>query len=489
MQSRYNIPDYSQTNILVVGDIMLDRYFWGKVKDISPEAPVPVIKVGDKTSSLGGAGNVAANLVGLGCQPSVVGVCGMDKGARELESLLRKWEIGNILIPWEGVPTTTKTRVMGSRQQMVRLDEENTAEYSAEVCAQVKKCFDIVLSKMQGVIVSDYGKGLINTDLGNYIISSCRKQEIPVFVDPKQEDWNIYKGATCLTPNAMEFQKAYYIHAGYEKQDFENRVNKLVQAYELQNLLVTQGQEGMTLFGVNQDPERLGSFAQEVYDVSGAGDTVIAALAGSYCSGMSMSESAFIANYAASIVVGKLGTQPIRLSDLYQSLRAADFGSSYKVFKLHQARELIQRWKTEGKTVVFTNGCFDLLHSGHIKLLHKASQLGDKLVVGMNSDCSVSRIKGEDRPIMSEQERTAILSELESVDSVVVFEQDTPYELIQSLQPDLLVKGSDYALDDVVGRDLVESWGGKVELIELQEQKSSSQIVRKIQNSNKSSNS
>ncbi|MFW6415495.1 MAG: D-glycero-beta-D-manno-heptose-7-phosphate kinase [Thermodesulfobacteriota bacterium] len=486
MDATHKIPDFSQTNILVVGDVMLDRYFWGDVKEISPEAPVPIVKVKNKTNSLGGAGNVAANLTGVGCQPSIIGVCGMDKGAGELENLLRQSDIGNILIPWEGISTTTKTRIMGARQQMMRLDEEMTDEYPDDICSQVKKCLDVVLPKMHGVILSDYGKGLITRELGNYFINRCKEQGIPVFVDPKQRDWNIYRGATCLTPNTKEFQQTYYIHADYEKQGFEDKVQDLLQEYELEYLLVTQGEQGMTLFESRDDPVKLESIAREVYDVSGAGDTVIATLAASYCSGVSMPESGFLANYAASLVVGKLGTQPIRLSDLYQSLRAVDFGTAYKIFKLHQARELVERWQKEGNSVVFTNGCFDLLHSGHIRLLHQASELGDKLIVGLNSDSSIQRIKGEDRPILTEQDRATILAELESVDSVVIFEEDTPYELIQSLRPDVLVKGNDYELKDVVGRDLMESWGGRVELIELEGQKSSTGIVEKIRNSGNS---
>ena len=483
MDTTYNIPDFSQTNILVVGDVMLDRYFWGNVREISPEAPVPVVKVKNKTSALGGAGNVAANLTGLGCQPSIIGVCGMDKGAGELENMLRRLDIGNILIPWEGISTTTKTRVMGARQQMLRLDEEMTNDYPEDICTQLKKCFDIVLPKMHGVILSDYGKGLLTQEMGNYFTSRCREEGIPVFVDPKQRDWNIYRGATCLTPNTKEFQQTYYLRADYREEGFEEQVRGLLQDYELEYLLVTQGEQGMTLFESRDDPVKLESIAREVYDVSGAGDTVIATLAASYCSGISMSESGFLANYAASLVVGRLGTQPIKLSDLYQSLRAADFGTAYKVFKLHQAKAVVERWQNEGSTVVFTNGCFDLLHSGHIKLLHRASELGDKLIVGLNSDNSIQRIKGDDRPILPEQERATILTELESVDSVVIFDEDTPYELIESLRPDVLVKGNDYTLEDVVGKDLMESWGGKVELVELEGQKSSSGIVEKIRNS------
>lgn len=476
---------FDKVRVLVVGDIMLDRYIWGKVSRISPEAPVPVVKLERTTVTLGGAGNVANNLSGLGCGVSVVGVCGRDHAAAELQQLLSQKSITHQLIEEAGRPTTTKTRIMAHTQQALRLDEESSRALSPETEQRVLAAASRELGKCQAVILSDYGKGLFASGtITRNIIQEARQLRIPVLVDPKGTDWQRYHKATCITPNASELEAV----AGTVPEDDEAALISAAHAvrsrFDADWLLVTRGPKGMCLVGPSQ-PVVIPAEAREVYDVSGAGDTVIATLAAALAAGQSMESAARIANLAAGIVVGKLGTQPILSSELATCLRFNDQQRYYpfsaaKIAALDAARAKVQEWRAAGSTVVFTNGCFDLLHPGHISLLYQARALGDRLIVGLNTDASVRRLKGSGRPILSEQDRAAMLGALACVDLVVHFDEDTPLHLIQALKPDILVKGSDYKTHEVVGREVVESYGGSVKLVELVQGYSTTKLTRQV---------
>lgn len=459
---------------------MLDRYVWGNVGRISPEAPVPVLKVSGRTQTLGGAGNVAANLAALGCKTILTGVCGLDSNARAIRQLLAEKNIIDKLVAHPTAPTTAKTRIMAQNQQLLRIDEEEVLHpHASEFSENLLAIFQSQLPTVDAVILSDYAKGALDPAILPKCITLCHKLNIPIFVDPKGAAWARYKGATCITPNEMEFR------AGAERlaiQDFSLTEQMLAMrgSLELAFLLVTQGARGMTLLDADESPKSIPANAREVYDVSGAGDTVIATLAASIAAGASVAQAVWLANLAAGVVVGKVGTQPINLAELSSVLRSSSLPHGQKTLSLQEALPQATEWRQAGKRIVFTNGCFDILHSGHIKLLREAASKGDKLIVGLNSDDSVRRLKGPTRPIISEKERAAILSALEDVDLVVLFNEDTPLNLISALRPDVLVKGGDYTRETVVGHDLVESWGGKVELVDLEEGRSTTRLLERI---------
>ncbi len=477
--------------VLVIGDIMLDRYFWGKVRRISPEAPVPVVKMRHITETLGGAGNVANNLAGLGCRVKVIGICGEDRTADGLRQLFKQKQIEDGLITDPMRPTTTKTRIMAHKQQVLRLDEEDAQPLPADLLQSVSEHIERAIAASHAVIISDYGKGMFaDREFTQQIIQSAHAHKIPVLVDPKGVDWQRYTGATCITPNTAELEAV----VGAQLEDDEalliSTAGKLRKRLDLAWLLVTRGAQGMCLVGPQDQTVRIPAQAREVYDVSGAGDTVIATLAAMLAAQASMTEASRVANLAAGIVVGKLGTQPVLNSELSAALTYADRQNQYpyaavKMRALDSALASIQEWKTAFDKIVFTNGCFDLLHPGHISLLHQARALGDRLVVGLNTDDSVRRLKGPQRPILSEHDRAAMLSALECVDLVVLFDEDTPLALIEAIQPDILVKGSDYNPDQVVGKDVVEAYGGKVKLVELIKGYSTTQLTERVRSDNK----
>jgi len=464
---------FQDAKVLVVGDIMLDRYVWGKVKRISPEAPVPVVKVQRSTETLGGAGNVANNLVHLGCQTTVVGVCGEDAAARILKGLLEEKQIKAHLVVDPSRPTISKSRIMAQKQQIIRLDEEIIAVPGAEIMAQISALIEKEMPDAQAVIISDYGKGLFHeATFIRQIITKARQMGIAVLIDPKGRDWQRYENATCITPNTAELEAVAGVVLEDNEADLIRSARQIRRGLGIDYLLVTRGPKGMCLAGENKNPILIAAQAREVFDVSGAGDTVIATVAACLAAGLEMEEACRIANIAAGIVVGKLGTQPILYSELssrvaFNRLQDQSPYSAVKLAAIDAAINRINQWKSEGATIVFTNGCFDLLHPGHISLLHQARTLGDRLIVGLNSDASVKRLKGNSRPILVEQDRAALLSALEHVDLVVSFDEDTPLSLIKTIQPDILVKGSDYTVDQVVGRDIVEAYGGQVKLVQI----------------------
>ncbi len=475
----------SQATILVIGDIMLDRYVWGEVARISPEAPVPVVRVREQTEVLGGAGNVAANLAGLECPVTVIGMCGDDESGRQLKKLFDDKKITTHLFAGDSRPTITKTRIMAQNQQLFRMDEENVEPFSPGAQTQLIELVEENLSKCKTVVLSDYGKGLFQTpDLSQKIIKLCRKQDIPVIVDPKGKDWKRYQGATFITPNTAELDLVSPSSVDRDETKLIASAKEIRNTCSIDWLLVTRGPSGMCLLGPEEAVFLIPARAREVYDVSGAGDTVVAVLAAGIASGLPFPEAAEMANAAAGIVVGKLGTQPITKSEISDAVRmiksAGPSPYSAKVASQDAAKIQIQSWRTSNEKIVFTNGCFDLLHPGHINLLHQARSFGDRLVVGLNTDASVKRLKGDSRPILSEQDRAEILSALSCVDIVVLFDEDTPLSLIEILKPDIIVKGADYKPHEVVGHEVVAAYGGEVKLAQLLEGYSTTGIANKM---------
>ena len=474
-----DLSSFSSTSVLVVGDVMLDRFLWGDVGRISPEAPVPVFNVNERSAVLGGAANVAANLDGLGCRVFLLGVRGQDDNGRMLVQKLARAGIEDHLLEDETRPTVTKTRVMARSHQLIRLDEEKTHPASPEIVKKLTKLFRGLLSDVQAVIISDYKKGLLGAALCSELISHSRKAGLPILIDPKGRDWERYRGATCVKPNAAELD---LITSGKinNESDLIERAAEVREAYDHEWLLVSRGEKGVILVGRDTDPLIIPARARQVYDVSGAGDTVMAVLGAGVGAGLDFEEAARLANTAAGVVVSKLGTQPIAWNELLAAWQYNGAGPDLKVSSLSVAEVQVDAWRGAGDRIVFTNGCFDLLHAGHVKLLYEAAREGDKLVVGLNSDASTRRIKGPDRPVVRGIERVQVLAALDCVDMVVVFEEDTPIRLIETLKPDVLVKGADYRKEEVVGRELVEGRGGKVILLDLLEGLSTSRLIDRM---------
>jgi len=458
---------------------MLDRYCWGEVDRISPEAPVPVVRIRQKTQTPGGAGNVALNLAGLGCRCFLIGVCGNDGEGDALISLFGNTGITAGFIRVDGRSTTAKTRIIGRGQQLLRMDDEETGPLTHEVYRKIYDAVDERLDQVQGAIISDYGKGIFQHDLSRRIIERCRLKQIPVFVDPKGVDWDRYNGATCITPNTAEFKLAAP-GISDDELSYSQEAQRLIHQCNLSYLLVTRGAHGMSLFGRERPVRHISSEAREVYDVSGAGDTVIAVLALGVAAGIEIEDAARLANLAAGVVVGKVGTRPILEKELRRAFLGNVMEGMSKILSPEDAAGLIKQWRNEGKSVVFTNGCFDILHIGHIKLLHAAAAEGDKLVVGLNADASIKKLKGPFRPVMGEAERSAILASLKCVDMVVVFSEETPIELIRNFEPDVIVKGGDYTPETVVGHDIVEKKGGRVVIFPLVEGFSTTRVIEQM---------
>lgn len=477
------LPDFSNTFIVVVGDVMLDQYVWGDVDRISPEAPVPVVKVDKRTTSLGGAGNVVMNLKGLQCGHRLIALRGLDANGNHLNSILEKEAIDHRLITTQSHPTTTKTRVLGRGQQLLRLDEERTSEIDHETADKLMHAVDACLDRADAFIISDYGKGVFKSDVAQSIIHRCQSRGIPVFIDPKGRDWERYRGATCVTPNTAEFNLISPFPE-YDDALLEKQARAVVKRFNLQHVLMTRGARGMSLFSKKLDTVHISTEAREVFDVSGAGDTVIATLAAGHGSGMDLPDAARLANTAAGIVVGKISTQPVIASELKQTLSSRTLTNASKCVEINRAADLVKAWRKQGQRVVFTNGCFDILHVGHIKLLHAAAAYGDRLIIGLNSDSSVKHLKGESRPVVPENERAALLASIRGVDLVVLFDEETPIELIRRLTPDVLVKGGDYVPATVVGHDIVEQTGGRVVIVPLVDGVSTTKVIESMRGRN-----
>jgi len=450
--------------LLVVGDVMLDQYIWGDVARISPEAPVPVVRVARRNEQPGGAANVALNLARLGAQAVVVGFTGGDAQEHALAESLRGSGVEPVFVSTPEFPTITKLRILGGRQQMLRLDSERAGEHSDEDGARLVARVLEALPGCHAVILSDYAKGVLSEKVCQSIITAARRARIPVLVDPKLADFSRYRGATTVCPNLGELSRA----VGLPAQNLEALLEKaesLVRAFDLEFLTATLSEKGIALV---RPGHRVHAPAQarQVFDVSGAGDTVIATLALCMASGLAPELGVQVANLAAGIVVGKVGTAPVERHELLAALEPALAQRvDDKRVTLAELQSRVALWRAQGERIVLTNGYFDHLQVGHIALFEQARQFGDRLIVAINSDASICAQKGIDQPAASQQARARILAALSPVDAVVIFDEPTPLALILALRPDALVKGGDYRRDTVVGAAEVESWGGQVRIV------------------------
>lgn len=467
--------------ILCVGDVMLDHFVYGTVDRISPEAPVPVLKVNRETQMLGGAGNVVRNIAALGARATLVSVVGDDAAGHTVSRLIgdeANIEASLITVPHR--QTSLKVRHVASNQQMLRIDRETTAPLDTDDEERVCKAVDDEMASCHAVILSDYAKGVLTPRVIERVCAAARKAGKTVITDPKSTDLTRYRGVNVLTPNAKELAAATGLSVSSDDAAEKASLSALDKA-GFQAILVTRSEHGMTLVERNRPTRHYPAFAREVFDVSGAGDTVIATLAAAVGAGASLADAAFLANVAAGIVVGKAGTAVIRPDELAHAIHAEDLrGVEAKIKTLGAAIDTVATWRSRGTRLGFTNGCFDLIHPGHISLLRQARAQCDRLVVGLNTDASVKRLKGPTRPINAEMARAVVLAALESVDMVVLFDEETPIELIKAMRPDVLIKGADYTVDKVVGGDFVNSYGGRVFLAELTPGQSTTNIVQRM---------
>lgn len=471
--SRTAIPDYSSAKVLVLGDVMLDRYWSGSTSRVSPEAPVPVVLHGQERDCLGGAGNVAANIAALGGQVGLMGAVGADQAADELESFLQEQGVTAHLQRVEDFPTTVKLRVLSRNQQLVRIDFEDTqmpVPHDALLAA-----YESVLDQYSLVVLSDYAKGVL-ADPQPYI-QAARAKGVPVLVDPKGSDFAKYQGATLLTPNRSEFEGVVGPAGGDD--GIVEKGMALMQQCDLAMLLVTRSEEGMSLIQPNDKPFHLPTHAQDVFDVTGAGDTVIGTLAAGISAGVPITDAVRFANLAASVAVAKIGAVQVTPAQLRRAAHKT-WGSPNGLVSKAELLEKVEDARAHGERVVFTNGCFDLLHPGHVAYLEQAKSLGDRLIVAVNTDESVSRLKGPTRPINNTIQRMAVLAGLASVDWVVPFGEDTPAEIIAEVLPDVLVKGGDYKPDEIVGADVVKANGGSVEVLQFLDGYSTTTMINRI---------
>ena len=463
--------------ILVIGDLMIDHYLWGKCERISPEAPVQIVNIDKESSVLGGAGNVINNLRALGSRVDVLSVVGDDYVANELKALLENIKVqSNMLIIEQNRKTSKKSRLIASQQQVLRYDNESIEDISSASEKEIINKLSANISNYDVVILSDYGKGVLTTKLTQEIISISNKNKVKVFVDPKGKDYSKYKGAYTLTPNKKEAIEASNILIN-DNESLEKAIKKLKDECELEVSLITLSESGIAIFDDNLRIKP--TVAREVYDVTGAGDTVIASIAFAIANHMKIDDAIQFANLAAGVVVGKIGSATASLDEIYEyesSLNKSNSSSHIKSFE--EIEILAKKLHDKGKKIIFTNGCFDILHAGHVKYLEEAKSYGDVLILGLNADSSVRKLKGPTRPINNQDDRAYILASLESVDYVVIFEEETPYELIKLIQPHVLVKGGDYEGKEIVGQDIAQ----ELRLVQFVDGKSTSKIIQRIQN-------
>ncbi|MDP6993485.1 MAG: bifunctional D-glycero-beta-D-manno-heptose-7-phosphate kinase/D-glycero-beta-D-manno-heptose 1-phosphate adenylyltransferase HldE [Woeseiaceae bacterium] len=467
-----SIPDFSGTRVVVVGDVMLDRYLFGSTSRISPEAPVPVVRVQQNEDRAGGAANVAANLARLGVSTALLGIVGNDDEAGALRTAVEKDGIDCELTVVDDWPTIMKMRVQSRGQQLIRVDREEPVPGGTDA---LTRCLESKLDNADAVVLSDYGKGSLAEV--SAMIAACKKKRVPVFVDPKGADFGKYAGATAVTPNQAEFDAV----AGQpdDDDDMVRCGRSLVADLGLDALLVTRSEKGMVLLDGDGEPVFLGARAREVFDVTGAGDTVIAVLAAAVAAGASMNSAAALANLAAGLVVGKIGVATVTPSELGVALHRRGQGGRGLV-SAEELQPLVAEARDRGERVIMTNGCFDVLHAGHVAYLEEAKSLGDRLIVAINDDDSVRRLKGEARPINQLEDRMLVLAGLAAVDWVVPFSEDTPERLIADSLPDVLVKGGDYKAEEIAGAKDVLGNGGEVRILAFREGQSSSRIIEQL---------
>ena len=475
------LPLFSGCRVLVLGDVMLDRYVLGDVGRISPEAPIPVLRAQGARSVLGGAGNVARNVAALGAEAVLVGLIGDDAAGVEIGAVLARTPgLTDALLRARGRATTVKTRFMAGVHQLLRLDEEETGAITLEQEDAILAAFRAALPRCGIVVISDYAKGLLTDAVLARVIAAARAAGRMVVIDPKRARFEAYAQAGVLTPNVLELTRATGIACTDDDGAAAAGLAALEQA-QAEAVLVKRSEKGLTLVRRDRPPLHLHTHARAVADVSGAGDTLVTTFALALACGGPMEEAAALANVAAGIVVGKPGTATLDQSELSDALHRHELlAIDHKVADLDTALRRVAGWRAQGLRIGFTNGCFDLIHPGHVRLLARARAACDRLVVALNSDASVSRLKGPERPVQSETARATVMASMASSDLVVLFEEDTPARLIAAIRPDLLFKGADYRADQVVGADIVASYGGRVELIPLEEGFSTTGTIRRI---------
>ncbi len=475
-----DIKKFAGCRILVAGDLMLDEYLWGDVERISPEAPVQVVSVVSDEHTLGGAGNVISNLAALGAKVSAVGVIGCGtNGQRVLKKLKALGVHTQGVIQDRQRPTTRKTRVIANHQHVIRFDKESKTAINRQTMNKISHAASEMMADVDLILVSDYGKGLITKALMNKLIAAAREHNKTIVVDPKGLDFKKYAGASLITPNKKETALA----AGIEIVDdhtLAKAADHLMHKTGIAKILVTCGKDGMVYFERNAQPYQIGTRARQVFDVSGAGDTVLATLGLGIAAGYSIQEAIGVANAAAGIVVGKVGTATVSQTELAAALNLTPEPASHKHKTLAELSVVARKQKKNGRRIVLTNGCFDLLHVGHIMLLSASKQLGDVLIVAIDDDASVKNLKGPDRPVIKAAERLRIISALDSVDYVVVFASHQLNDVLETLRPDVLTKGSNYEANTVFGREIVEKYGGRVVIIAVTENISSTRIINTI---------
>ena len=474
-----HLAAFGAVTVLVLGDVMLDRYVHGEVRRISPEAPIPVLRARTRRSVLGGAGNVAENAVALGARAVLVGLVGDDAAGIEISAAL-EGRIGDALVRMAGRPTTVKTRFVSGGHQLLRLDEEEATPAPAEAEARLLAAYRAALPGADVVVLSDYDKGVLTDAVLHAAIAEARAAGKPVIVDPQRIDLNAYAGATVITPNVLEITRATAIAAEDDAGAARAGAAALVQAGAVA-ILVKRSEKGLTLVRAGLPPCHVPTQAVAVADVSGAGDTLVTTFALALAAGADMPDAAMLANLAAGLAVAKPGTATVTQAELAATLHREEMlAIDSKVMPLDAALAQIASWRARGDRIGFTNGCFDLIHPGHVRLLAAARAQCDRLVVGLNSDASVQRLKGPDRPVQNEAARATVMASMAAADLVIVFDEDTPEHLIRAILPGVLIKGADYTVDEVVGADIVQAAGGRVALIPLQQGHSTTGTIRRI---------
>lgn len=471
----HNLPDFTTAQVLVVGDVMLDRYWYGLTSRISPEAPVPIVHVAGREDRPGGAGNVAVNAASLGTAVTLLGLLGNDEAATTLHSLLTSQGVHCQLKPIPDTATITKLRIISRHQQLIRLDFEG--EFIPSHSEVLLPTYISLLQNRPVVILSDYGKGTVPEP--RRLIALGREAGVPILIDPKSTDFSRYYGATLMTPNLAEFEAV--VGPCPDEATLVQKGERLRQTLALEALLITRGEQGMSLLQRDYSPLHLPTKAQEVFDVTGAGDTVISVLGAALAAGSPLKEATLLANLAAGIVVGKLGTASVTCDELQIALHP--LATRRGILNEEDLQHLIRLARSRGERVVMTNGCFDILHPGHVSYLAEARKLGDRLIVAVNDDASVQRLKGKTRPINPLAQRMAVLAALYSVDWVIPFSEDTPAQLIEKVLPDVLVKGGDYTPEQIAGAKTVVANGGEVVILDYLRDCSTSQIIDTIRKS------
>ena len=466
----------SSPKILVIGDLMVDHYLWGSCKRISPEAPVQIVNIASESLTLGGAGNVVNNLTALGAEVDVISVIGQCEASEELKELLLNIKIDTrYLITQKDRITSKKSRIIAEQQQVVRYDRENTDEINTKSQAAIIKTFEAIVNNYDVILVSDYGKGILTFELTQSLINIANKKGKKLLVDPKGLDYSKYKGAYLLTPNKKEAIEATNISI----KDNESLIQasmRLKEQCSLEVSLITLSEQGVAIF--DNEFRIHPTVAREVFDVTGAGDTVLASLGFAFSCNKNIDEAVKFANLASGVVVGKIGSATATMNEIIEYESSLNQSNSNEHIKTwDEISTIVSEMKNKGRKIVFTNGCFDLLHIGHIKYLEKSKSYGDILIVGLNSDDSTRRLKGKDRPINSQVDRGYLLASLEVVDYLVIFEEDTPFELIKIIKPDVLVKGGDYEGKEIVGQDIAKEF----KLVKFIDGKSTTKTIERIQ--------